>query len=178
MIRNDRQLAVSEKKYKELREASAAAEGNDRIVWQSLARDVLCEIDEYRSIRDGAVSAFEINCLDDLADALIKARIARGLTQAELAEQLGVTEQAVQKGEAGGYEKAGLARLADTADALEYTLVGRLQPANATRVLVNVVRPVFPTTHPSVPVETVTRVRGFSAGIPDGGVVSTATQKP
>ncbi|MEW5529956.1 helix-turn-helix transcriptional regulator [Streptomyces virginiae] len=135
MIRNERQLSVSRKKLKELREAADSATGQDREVWLSLARGILCEIDEFESIREGKVSTFELNSLDDLPNALIKARISRKLTQSELASRLEVSEQMIQKDESGGYETARLDRLADVADALGYEFVGRLQPAGP-RILV------------------------------------------
>ncbi|MFK0010496.1 helix-turn-helix domain-containing protein [Streptomyces sp. NPDC091027] len=135
MIRNERQLAVSRKKMKELREAAESATGQDREVWLSLAREILCEIDEFESVRNGKVSTFELNSLDDLPNALIKARISRRLTHSDLASRLEVSEQMIQKDEAGGYETARLDRLADVTDAMGYEFIGRLQPAGP-RVLV------------------------------------------
>ncbi|MGW2333975.1 helix-turn-helix transcriptional regulator [Streptomyces sp. NPDC001685] len=136
MIRNERQLAISRRKLAELREAANQASGKDREVWLSLAREILCEIDEFDAIRRGELSTFEINSLDDLPESLIKARVSRKLTQSELASRLGVSEQMVQKDEAGGYETARLDRLADVCDALEFEFTGRLQPAGA-RVFVS-----------------------------------------
>jgi transcriptional regulator with XRE-family HTH domain len=59
---------------------------------------------------------------------LVKARIARGWTQKQLAAALGVSEQMVQKDEAGNYKRAGVARLAEVGDVLGYRLTGRLLP--------------------------------------------------
>jgi HTH-type transcriptional regulator/antitoxin HigA len=60
--------------------------------------------------------------LRGLAEALVKARIARGWTQRRLSDELGVAEQQVQRYEATGYVAASLARLADVADALGVTI--------------------------------------------------------
>jgi transcriptional regulator with XRE-family HTH domain len=49
---------------------------------------------------------------------LSAARRGKGLSQRQLAERLGVTEEAVQRDEAGGYARAGLDRLARVAAAL------------------------------------------------------------
>ena len=89
------------------------------------------EIDEYYGIRDGHINEFEIHDMGDVAHALVKARIARGWTQKRLADALDVTEQMVQRDEAGGYKRAGLTRLAEAADVLEYRLDGALRPIEA-----------------------------------------------
>ncbi|MEU5999071.1 helix-turn-helix transcriptional regulator [Streptomyces sp. NPDC047197] len=148
MIRNERQLAVSRKKLEELREAAEQSTGQDRQVWLRLAQEVLCEIEEFQSIRTGLTTSFELKSLDDLPSVLIKARLARNLTQSELAERLSVSEQMVQKDESGSYETARLDRLADVADALGYEFVGRFQRAGV-QVFVTSPVSVVPTSPPS-----------------------------
>lgn len=59
------------------------------------------EITEYEALRSGAVRAVPIADLSDLSGALMKARIAAGLTQRQLAERLETAEQMVQRDEAG-----------------------------------------------------------------------------
>lgn len=130
MIRSDRQLAQARQKADAARAAAAAARDElDRHIWLDVTKDLDEEISDYVAVRGGARHVFEITSIDDLADALVKARIARGWTQKQLAEELGVTEQMVQRDEAGGYQRASVARLADVADALGFELHGRLQPA-------------------------------------------------
>ena len=51
--------------------------------------------------------------------ALIRARIAMGMTQKELADLMGVKEQQVQRDEANQYNSAGFRRIAEVADALK-----------------------------------------------------------
>jgi ribosome-binding protein aMBF1 (putative translation factor) len=82
------------------------------------AQDLRTELADYEALRSGNIRTFEASSLRGLADAFIKARIARGWTQRHLAEELGVAEQQVQRYEATGYASASLARLADIADAL------------------------------------------------------------
>ena len=82
------------------------------------AEDLRVELAEYEALRSGGVRRFEVTSLLGLADALIKARIARRWTQARLAQELGVAEQQVQRYESTGYLSASLARLADVANAL------------------------------------------------------------
>jgi transcriptional regulator with XRE-family HTH domain len=137
VIRNERQLAMAKKKLSRVEEAAASAAESERRIWLSLVTDLVCEIREFEALTRGAVTVFEIGCMDEISAALIKARIAQKITQAELAERLGVSEQMVQKDEAGGYEHARATRLADVCDALGYELTGLLQPAGRPRVIVN-----------------------------------------
>ena len=82
------------------------------------ADDLRAEIAEYELLRSGAVTTFEASSLAELPTLLVKARIARGWTQRDLADALGVAEQQVQRYETTGYRAASLARLCDVAEAL------------------------------------------------------------
>jgi len=81
------------------------------------ADDLRAEIDEYDQLRSGAVSTFEASSLADLATLLVKSRIARGWTQGQLAEALGIAEQQVQRYESTPYRSASLARICDVTSA-------------------------------------------------------------
>ena len=74
------------------------------------AEDLRAEIAEYELLRSGAVSTFEASSLAELPTLLVKARIARGWTQRDLADALGVAEQQMQRYEATGYRAASLAQ--------------------------------------------------------------------
>ncbi len=89
------------------------------------AEDLRAEIAEYELLRSGAVSTFEASSLAELPTLLVKARIARGWTQRDLADALGVAEQQMQRYEATGYRAASLARLCDVADALNVIVTER-----------------------------------------------------
>jgi transcriptional regulator with XRE-family HTH domain len=128
MIRNDRQVSLAKTKLSRVRAAASDASAADAQVWTALAADLEAEIEGYEGIRDGHHTQFAVSSIDDLADAVVKARIAKGWTQRQLADELGVTEQMVQRDEAGGYERAGLARLAEVCDTLAFQLSGTLQP--------------------------------------------------
>jgi ribosome-binding protein aMBF1 (putative translation factor) len=128
MIRNNRQLSIAKEKQEALLGAASTAEPSDAAIYRDLANEVQQEIDDYIGIRDGYVNLFAIESIDDLAAAVTKARIARRWTQKQLADSLGVREQMVQKDESRGYEKAGVARLAEVVDILGYQLVGELRP--------------------------------------------------
>lgn len=90
------------------------------------ADDLRAEIEEYDRLRSGSVSSFEASSLGDLATLLIKARIARGWSQRELADLLGIAEQQVQRYESTEYRSASLARICDVAAALDVTVTERL----------------------------------------------------
>ncbi|MBL1084205.1 helix-turn-helix domain-containing protein [Streptomyces actinomycinicus] len=129
MISTDRQLKVMEEKLRHAQKSVKDTTGIEREVLHDLVEEMELEIAEYRKIQKGEETIFTVSGVPDLAIALIKARIAKGWTQAELARQLDKQEQAVQRDEAGGYERATLTRLADVADALGYRLRGVLEPA-------------------------------------------------
>ena len=93
----------------------------------SQIEDLRGELQEYEDLRGGGTTVFEAASLAGLADALIKARIARGWTQRRLAEALGVAEQQIQRYESTAYRTASLARLCDIAEALGVTVTERAE---------------------------------------------------
>ncbi len=117
--------------FSEITEAGDAGDTEFRDVQisglQSKAGDLRDEVAEYESLRDGDTTVIEASSLAGVADALIKARIARGWTQRDLAERLGVAEQQLQRYESTAYRTASLARLCDIAEALEVTFSERAE---------------------------------------------------
>lgn len=85
------------------------------------------ELAEYVSIRSGDVKSFEEEGLRALTDMLIKGRIARGLSQKELALKLSMKEQQVQRYEAERYSGASLSRLEEVAKALQLRISFRCE---------------------------------------------------
>jgi HTH-type transcriptional regulator/antitoxin HigA len=92
---------------------------------RSQADDLRDEIAEYEHLRSGSVSSLEARSLSELATLLIKARIARGWTQRQLADALGIAEQQVQRYESTEYRSASLARICDVATALDIAVTER-----------------------------------------------------
>lgn len=80
--------------------------------------DLLNEIREYEELRAGKYAVPALNTFADFPIVLIKARIAKGLTQKELAERLGFKEQQIQKYESTDYASASLSRVLEVAEAL------------------------------------------------------------
>jgi HTH-type transcriptional regulator/antitoxin HigA len=100
---------------------------------RSQAADLRAELDDYDELRTGNRSTFDAPSLEELATVLVKARIARGWTQRQLAEALGMAEQQIQRYEANDYRSTSLARLCDIANALGVTIRerGELRDPNA-----------------------------------------------
>ena len=82
--------------------------------WKSLQ----AEIAEYEALLNGQQKSFSPGSFDDLPRALIKARIASGLSQRELAGRLGLKEQQIQRYEATEYASASLSRVSAVIQAL------------------------------------------------------------
>ncbi|MGQ0467845.1 MAG: helix-turn-helix domain-containing protein [Sporichthyaceae bacterium] len=137
MITNEAQYRATKTHLAKFEEAAAnlearpAAERGSKLAQLELdavhaqAADLRAELAEYELLRSGRVSTFEGGSLAEVATLLVKARIARGWTQRELAGALGVAEQQVQRYESTGYRSASLARICDVADALNVTVTER-----------------------------------------------------
>lgn len=87
---------------------------------EGMIEEMRQELREYEELQHAA--SLHLGRADDLPQALIKARIARGYTQKELAERLGLQPQQVQRYEATGYRSASLKRLLEVMKALDLKL--------------------------------------------------------
>ena len=88
----------------------------------------------YEDLRSGKITEFAAESLQDLPDILIQARIARGMSQKDLGDFLGVAEQQIQRYESDRYRAASLDRLTDVADALNVRIVERAQLLGSPRL--------------------------------------------
>jgi len=129
MIANDLQYRVTRTAAREFEEALARLDQTEshrspemralmRAAMESQLEDLRQQLAEYEALRRGRIQVLELDSLVQLPEALIRARIAAGLTQKELAKRLGMREQQVQRYEATRYAGVGLARLQAVADAL------------------------------------------------------------
>jgi len=78
------------------------------------------ELAEYDELRRQGQKEIDVSRIEEVPSVLIRARIAAGLTQKELAERLGVKEQQIQRYEATRYASASLTRILEVARALKY----------------------------------------------------------
>jgi HTH-type transcriptional regulator/antitoxin HigA len=145
MIRNDKEYRHSKEQLSELgaelKRLSSGRHSAERDAVSSAVVDALRmqiedlerEISEYEDLKEGRLLSFGADDLDTLGELVTKARIACGLTQAELGEILGMTQQQVQRYERDGWQKISLWRLAEAADALGLDLSIRARlPASST----------------------------------------------
>lgn len=130
MIQNERQYRITQTKLKEFERDLAAIDPQDPnlhprqiIGWTNsynlTIRQLKQEIAEYEQLKNGNILTFVLGSLDDLPTTLIKARIAAGMTQKELADKIGVQEQQIQRYEASHYSSASFDRLRTIANALK-----------------------------------------------------------
>ncbi len=129
MIANERQYRITRTAAREFEEALARLETVEahrppemrrvmREAMESQLEDLRDELAEYDALRSGKIGVLELGSLAELPDALIRARIAVGLTQKGLAERLGLKEQQVQRYEATQYASVSLERIQAVAEAL------------------------------------------------------------
>src|SRR5262249_45092412 len=76
------------------------------------------QIAEYERLKAGQIPVIRIESFDELPEGLIKARIAAGLSQKDLADRLHLKEQQIQRYEADRYASASLQRLQEVARAI------------------------------------------------------------
>jgi ribosome-binding protein aMBF1 (putative translation factor) len=142
MIKNERQYRITKSQMGKFEQALAdmehvgLPEGVHPLLYKTQVeamrsqRDSLRqELAEYEALRDGGMRTFPPGSFDELPRTLIKARIAAGLSQRELAERLGLKEQQVQKYEATEYTSASLARIRAVIRALGVTVREEVSPA-------------------------------------------------
>lgn len=90
----------------------------EREAMESQLADLQAELAEYDRLKSADLSVISIDSFDELADGLIQARIASGLSQKALADRLGLKEQQIQRYEAERYASASYQRLREIAGAL------------------------------------------------------------
>jgi HTH-type transcriptional regulator/antitoxin HigA len=113
--------------WKELRRKLVKPEDEPRIakIREQMQADLLREqMAHHEKLRDGRITSRKIISLYELPIALIEARIAAKLSQLQLAERIGVTEQQIQLWETDEYSDVDLTRLQDIADALGVQMHG------------------------------------------------------
>ena len=129
MITNERQYLNTKAEVGRFEQALAKTDGQTKKLHvalrkaareglESQAQELREQLKEYEALRAGKKTTFVFDSLTSLPEGLIKARIARGLTQKQLAESLNLQEQQIQRYEATSYEGAALERIEAIAKAL------------------------------------------------------------
>jgi HTH-type transcriptional regulator / antitoxin HigA len=90
-------------------------------------KELIAQIEEYEALKAGRIVITEVKDLKQLPQILIKARIANGFTQSELARQLEMKEQQIQRYEAELYNTASLKTLLRISELLNIKINGDVQ---------------------------------------------------
>jgi ribosome-binding protein aMBF1 (putative translation factor) len=136
MIRNVRQYRITKAQVAKLDRALqqlTAASGRSALAHPRLQKaqedalrsqiaDLHEQLAEYEALRGQTRLALTLESFEEFPRALIKARIAAGISQKELAKRLGLKEQQIQRYEATEYASASLARVAAVVRALNLTV--------------------------------------------------------
>ena len=129
MIKNDKQKAITKQRLEEFKEALISIEKRTDVHplqqkfeisgIKSQIEEFENDIKEYEQLKNNDVHFLEVNSLESFQEALIKSRIIKGWTQADLARAVDLDEQQIQRYESCNYATATIKRLSLVADALE-----------------------------------------------------------
>jgi ribosome-binding protein aMBF1 (putative translation factor) len=131
VIKNEKQYRITKSQVRRFQDALAELAGQERPsnitprLWeaqrqaaQSQMKELREKVEAYERLHVGQSKEVVLEAVEDLPKALIRARIAAGMTQACLARRLGVRPQQVQRDEATEYESASFARILKVVQAL------------------------------------------------------------
>jgi DNA-binding XRE family transcriptional regulator len=129
MIRNERQYIIAKAQIKKFRKAlgefnKQKSSAHPMLVKaqkeaiQSQLAELEDQVNEYEKLRSGEYKVLKGSSFYDLPIELIRARIALGLTQKQLAERVGLKEQQIQRYEENNYASASFSRLKEIIEAL------------------------------------------------------------
>ena len=137
MIRNERQYRFTKTQVRRFEQTLAglkSRDSDDLDLHPLLAKaqvdavsgqlaDLREQLREYESLKSGSFDFNELMVVNSLPTMLIKARIARGMTQRDLAERIGLKEQQIQRYEATDYASASLGRIYDVVEGLMFEAI-------------------------------------------------------
>lgn len=128
MILNEVQYKVTQAKLKDLEKdltmPPSTALHPRQILSRTNSLNILIdtlnkEMVAYNNLKNGMISEFSIDSIQELPIVIIKARIARGMTQKDLAEKIGIQEEQIQRHEAHEYYGVGINILQEIMSILE-----------------------------------------------------------
>jgi HTH-type transcriptional regulator / antitoxin HigA len=94
---------------------SAAIRGS----YESMIRQLEDELREYDQLKTGELELPHIERLGEIAPFIAKIRIAKGVSQTELARRLGISKQVISRYEETDYQTVAIARLQEILDAID-----------------------------------------------------------
>ena len=133
MIKNERQYRIAKAQAAKFEEALKAFQTESRKDRTTHARLIKAQKDamrsqldslrqelvEYEELESGNMPPPDLEYIYVVPRDLIRARIASGLSQKQLAERLGMPEQQIQRYEAKEYKSVSLARISEVAKVLQ-----------------------------------------------------------
>jgi DNA-binding XRE family transcriptional regulator len=97
--------------------------------------DIEKQLVEYDHLKKGLETVLAAHSFDDIGELIIKARVLRGWSQADLAKALGMEPQQVQRYERNDWQKISLWRLQEVVEALSLRLDIRAYLTQGPKVL-------------------------------------------
>lgn len=139
MIKNERQYRITKaqaERFERTLEQIMSGDDGDKDVHPLIAKaredairsqlaDLRTELREYEALKSGNFEPEQLGVVSGIPAMLIKARIARGMSQRDLAEKIGLKAQQIQRYEATDYASVSFSRIKE--------IVGGLSMENATR---------------------------------------------
>jgi HTH-type transcriptional regulator/antitoxin HigA len=86
--------------------------------YESMIRQLEDELHEYDQLKSGELALPLVERLDQIAPFIARIRIAKGISQTELARRLGVSKQVISRYEENEYQTVAMARLQEILDAI------------------------------------------------------------
>lgn len=91
--------------------------------YEGMIRQLEEELREYDRLKSGELVLPDMERLDQIAPFLAKIRIAKGISQTELARRLSVRKQVISRYEEADYQTVAVARLQEILDAMGIKMV-------------------------------------------------------
>ncbi len=118
----DRTVAQIEGFRKALAKAKAEMSGRRATAvsasYKSMIQQLEEEVQEYDDLKRGQLSLPNVERLDQIAPFIARIRIAKGISQTELARRLGVSKQVISRYEESEYQTVGVGKLQEILDAI------------------------------------------------------------
>ena len=108
------QKALAQVEQETTGKRAAAVRGS----YEGMIRQLEDELREYDKLKTGKLTLPKIDRLDQIAPFIAKIRIAKGVSQTELARRLGVSKQVISRYEDTEYQTVAIARLQEILDAI------------------------------------------------------------
>ncbi len=133
MIKNERQLRITKKKLREFKVVLSELNKDyisnknlkSKMQIDALESDISIlgsEIKEFDHLKSGTIKVITAKSFHELPEVIIKARIARSMTQKDLALSLGMKEQQIQRYENNNYASVSFSKIEKIVEALGITI--------------------------------------------------------